>query len=192
MPRPSKKQQRTEEILEAFARCVARYGLDGATLELLAGEVGLQRPLVRHFVGNREALERQLAERVIALSVQGWKEFLAAIDNDQRIEYLLQGLFTEAEMTAELSQLTEALLLASRSRPWLKQMISQWLVEFEQDIQQQLSLAYPQQSAATTQAVSFALFSLYLNLDSIAPLNLTEDYRATAIEAARRLLTTLK
>ena len=33
MPRPSLKAQRSEEILDAYERCVARYGVEGATLE---------------------------------------------------------------------------------------------------------------------------------------------------------------
>ena len=36
MPRPSVKAERTEEILDAFERCVARYGVEGSTLERIA------------------------------------------------------------------------------------------------------------------------------------------------------------
>ena len=39
MGRPSVTEQRRNEILDAFVRCVGRYGLDGATLERLATEL---------------------------------------------------------------------------------------------------------------------------------------------------------
>ena len=64
MPRPSVKDQRREEILTAFARCVALYGVEGATLEKIAAEAGIARPAVRHFVGNRDELVEALTAHV--------------------------------------------------------------------------------------------------------------------------------
>lgn len=195
MPRPSMKQQRTEEILQAFARCVARYGLDGSTLERIAEEAGMLRPLVRHFVGNREELEQQLAQRAIQLSQQSWQEFLQYMegaDGANGVEYLLQGLFAESGDDSEQLQVTEALVLASRSRPWLQQLMGRWLTDFEMDIRRLLSNEYPQQPDSAIKAVSFGLISLYLNLDSIVPLNQAENYRESAMEAATRLLTSLE
>lgn len=195
MPRPSMKQQRTEEILQAFARCVARYGLDGSTLERIAEEAGMLRPLVRHFVGNREELEQQLAQRAIQLSQQSWHEFLQYMegaDGAGGAEYLLQGLFAESGDDSEQLQVTEALVLASRSRPWLQQLMGRWLTDFEMDIRRLLSKEYPQQPDSAIKAVSFGLISLYLNLDSIVPLNQAENYRESAMEAAIRLLTSLE
>ena len=191
MPRPSMKQQRTEEILQAFARCVARYGLDGSTLERISEEAGMLRPLVRHFVGNREELEQQLAQRAIQLSRQSWQEFLQYMEGADGVEYLLQGLFTESGDDSEQLQVTEALVLASRSRPWLQQLMGRWLTDFEMDIRRLLSKEYPQQPDSAIKAVSFGLISLYLNLDSIVPLNQAENYRESAMEAATRLLTSL-
>ena len=72
MGRPSKKAERTEEIFQAFQRCVIRFGLEGSTLERIAEEAGLQRSLVRHYVGNRSELVEQLAERTIEQSNQQW------------------------------------------------------------------------------------------------------------------------
>ena len=68
MPRPSLKLQRSEEILDAFERCVARYGIEGTTLEKTAEEAGLQRSLLRHNVGNRDDLLNSLVNRFISES----------------------------------------------------------------------------------------------------------------------------
>ena len=43
MARPSVKDERTEAILAAFERCVARHGVEGATLQRTADEAGLAR-----------------------------------------------------------------------------------------------------------------------------------------------------
>ena len=54
MARPSVKEERREQILTAYEQCVARYGVEGATLDKVAEEAGLARPLIRHNIGNRE------------------------------------------------------------------------------------------------------------------------------------------
>lgn len=62
--RPSLAEQRIGEILDAYARCVARYGVEGTTLQLVADEAGMARGNVRHYVGNREALRRLFGKRL--------------------------------------------------------------------------------------------------------------------------------
>lgn len=192
MPRPSMKEQRTGEILDAFGRCVVRYGLDGSTLERIAEEAGMQRPLVRHFVGNREALERQLADKVIDLSEQSWRDYRQYLTDERRISWLLDGLFSLQQQNAEFAQLTESLMIASRSRPWLKEKIAAWISDFEQDINRVLREQFPGENERAINSVSFGLLSLYLNLDAMTTLVADVDYGLAAREAAERLIQTLQ
>lgn len=53
---------RRPQILDAFAACVARYGIDGSTLDRVAEEAGVTRALVRHYLGNRDEVVVALAE----------------------------------------------------------------------------------------------------------------------------------
>ena len=74
MPRPSLKDQRSQEILDAYLTCVAHFGLDGATQERIAEEAGVKRPLLRHYLGNKDEMITALADYVVAgfaLSVDG-------------------------------------------------------------------------------------------------------------------------
>ena len=64
MPRPSLKDAKSKEILDAFVRCAARFGLDGSTLERIADEAGIQRPMIRHYLGNRDQMIAKLLEHV--------------------------------------------------------------------------------------------------------------------------------
>ena len=41
MGRPNLTEVRTSEILDAFERCVARFGLEGSSLERVAEEAGI-------------------------------------------------------------------------------------------------------------------------------------------------------
>ena len=65
MPRPTLKDQRSAEILDAYLTCVARFGLEGATQERIAAEAGVKRPLLRHYLGNRDDMTAALADHVI-------------------------------------------------------------------------------------------------------------------------------
>ncbi|MGI9303924.1 MAG: TetR family transcriptional regulator, partial [Gammaproteobacteria bacterium] len=56
MPRPSLKTQRTGEILDAFQRCIVKYGMQGASLERISEEADMGRTILRHYVGNRDDL----------------------------------------------------------------------------------------------------------------------------------------
>ena len=67
MPRPDLRAERSGQILDAFARCVARKGLDATSLADVAREAGLRRPLVRHHIGNRDDLIRAFVDRLDAL-----------------------------------------------------------------------------------------------------------------------------
>ena len=68
MARPSLKKERTDQILDALERCLAGYGLEGATQDRIAEEAGLARPLIRHNVGNRDDMLRLGLDRFIRRS----------------------------------------------------------------------------------------------------------------------------
>ena len=66
MARKSVKIQRSKEILDAFERCISKWGLDGASLERIATESGIKRPALRHFIGNRDELLVALVKSMVA------------------------------------------------------------------------------------------------------------------------------
>lgn len=65
MARPQMGDERREQILEAFEKCVIRKGLAKTTLTDVADESGLPRSLVRYFVGNRADMVDLLIDRMI-------------------------------------------------------------------------------------------------------------------------------
>lgn len=98
------------QILEATGRCVARYGVEGTTLERVASEAGLGRSLVRYFVGNRDdllALYRQrLLDRYAAVPVE-------VVDGASALETLLATLLEEEPDLDDYAAI-DAILAASR------------------------------------------------------------------------------
>lgn len=56
MGRPSLARVRRSQIVSAFIGLIAERGLEGVTLDDVAGAAGVQRAALRHFIGNREDL----------------------------------------------------------------------------------------------------------------------------------------
>lgn len=196
MGRPSKKEQRTEEILDAFYRCVARYGLEGSTLEFIANEAGLKRSLVRHYVGNRDNLVDQLVERVLTHSSLHWEAFLAEVPSveaqDVFIEYILEALFSEQHSDAEYILVIESLIFSANHNPTLRKKMQQWLQRFTDDLGHIMGEVFSDKSEEDLKAVSFGIISIYFNLDSLSPLGMNHLYRKPARHAASLLIHTLK
>ncbi|GGK72403.1 TetR/AcrR family transcriptional regulator [Amphritea balenae] len=199
MGRPSKKEERIEEILNAFYRCVARYGIDGSTLERIADESGLKRSLVRHFAGNREELESMLVDRVLEQSQQQWSGFIESLPTKESkenckkscTELLLEGLFSDQYSDGEYILVIESLIFSAGRDAALRQRMQAWMQGFTDDITFILQGQFPKADNARLEAVSFGLISLYFNLDSLAPLGMNQQYRQPARSAAEYLLNSL-
>jgi AcrR family transcriptional regulator len=94
MARPSKSEERKEQILNAFERCVVRSGIQGVTLEKVAKEAGLPRSLVRHFVGNRDDMAAAVFDRFMRRVEALWSgksQNLPSIDD--MLEFLVKEAF---------------------------------------------------------------------------------------------------
>ncbi|WP_028469027.1 TetR/AcrR family transcriptional regulator [Neptunomonas japonica] len=191
MGRPSKKAERTEQILQALQRCVARYGLEGSTLERISEEAGLQRSLVRHFAGNRTELVTQLADRVIERSDKQWSEFISYLPEQDITSALLNGLFTEDHSDAEFVLVIESLIFAAGQDEPLRKQMQAWMSRFTNDMKFILLRDNPSADDEHLNAIAFGLVSIYFNLDSLAPLNMSAQYRPSARRAAELLVNTL-
>ena len=96
MPRPgrkSKAEQRRREILAAFARCIGRHGLAESSVARVAEEAGLQRTLVFHYFGDRQALIDALIDYEVEFHEQALSESLAGVGPGERLERLLDYFF---------------------------------------------------------------------------------------------------
>lgn len=56
MGRKSLIKERTSQILDAFERCIVKYGLEESSIPRIAEEAGVKHSIIRHYIGNRNAL----------------------------------------------------------------------------------------------------------------------------------------
>ena len=192
MARPSVKDERTEAILAAFERCVARHGVEGATLQRVADEAGLARGLLRHHVGNREEMIAALAERFLRKNDALTAELLAELPAEGRIEALIDLLFAP-EYASEAGDLrvAEALIGAAATRPALRKLLRRWFDDFEATIAGELRGAYPEAAEEDLCAVTTGLVGIYFSVDSLTPLGPLPELFERSRRAALRLVGTL-
>lgn len=192
MARPSVKEERTEAILDAFERCIARFGVEGASLQRIADEAGLARALLRHHVGNREELIAVLARRFAERTAAEMAEFLAELPAEGRLQAMIDVLFDARYATPDSEVIVaEALIAAARTRPGLRRILLRWYEDFEAALAGELRAAYPAAAEEAVGAVATGLTGIYFNVDSLTSLDPPETLRAHARAAALRLIGTL-
>lgn len=192
MPRPSLKAERTEQIFDAFFRCVARYGVDGASLEKVAEEAKLQRSMIRHFVGNRDALINGLAERLAIRFQSETASMVQMLPKQSPAETLVQWLFDPDYATdPDIIFAFEALIAAAPRFPKVKKHLLDWYSDISDHYTHVVQIQYPDADYQDCQDVAFGIIGIYFNTDSMGPIANGTVYRSAGRRAALRLLKTL-
>ena len=192
MARPRVTRERSAQILDAVEVCVARYGLEGASLQRIAEEAGLARGLLRHHVGNRDALIEAMAERFLVKSAADMAALRAALPAKGRIEAMIEMLFDPvyASTTHEV-RVAEALVAAGHDHPGLKDLLQRWLAGTEQAVFEELLRAYPTRSEETLRSVATGLLGMAFSADSMDRLGTKGALFERSRKAALRLTGTL-
>ena len=141
MARPNLSHERREQILDAFARCVARRGLAATTLEEVAQEAGMKRPILRHYIGNRAALVSAVLDRLLARWRQEMEELAVYVAAVPTVERLVDGLYWQEER--DDLPLSEALADAARHDVALAAWLADWVREQEQALAAMLAKIAP-------------------------------------------------
>ena len=189
MGRRSLAEQRKAEILDAFGRCVARFGLEGSSLEKIAEEAGMKRSILRHYIGNRDELVDALAEKVISdyrQQTQYWFDnFRPKKRQQDLIEFLLPAKPTG---TTEELLVIEALIAAADQYPKVRQLVFASIDDFIQLVADQLKQISPKSTRKKCWEVAYGLVCISFNQESLQPLQLPKKYLNSARNVAHALI----
>ncbi len=191
MARPSNKAMRALEILDAFEWCVAKYGVEGSTLEKIAERAKLARALIRHHIGNKEALIQLLVERVIDKSNQAVCEMMAQLPDEDRCQVLISFLFDESNSNQQLILVFSALITAANDRPDMAEKLNAWVQNFIHQIAKQIKQQYPQHPSESIYTVASGIIGIYFNVDSLSTLGDISHIRVQSKAAASLLVESL-
>ena len=192
MPRPSRKTERRAVILEAYGRCVARHGVEGATLEKTAEEAGLARALIRHNVGNKDDLLDAFVEVFLRDATLSADELFDELPAENRVETLIEWLFDPQYSSAQEVSVTNALITAGFERRGLAKRLRNWTADFTARIESELRDAYPHATPDRSDAVATGLAAIYFNVDTFTPLGDVAKLRQSSETAASLLVSTLE
>lgn len=192
MGRPSVKAERTEVILNAFEQCIARYGVEGTSLEMVAEASGLSRSLLRHNVGNRDDMVEALAERFMKRSQLTTKQMLDELPEQKPSAALLEQLFTDHPDSWQSVLVTEALIAAASRYPDVQAQLHDWYEAFLASLAQVLVKEYPAVSQSACWDVMVAVVGIHFNTDSMRSLGLSERHRQAGLRMAQRLVASLE
>ena len=193
MPRPSLKDQRSNEILDAYLTCVARFGLEGATQARIADEASVKRPLLRHYLGNKDEMITALADYVIAGFSESLIGLRQALPDDATPADLVDALFAENSGTDPRLMLAyQALVTAVPDRPELRQGLVDSLTDFLDVVEAILRRSAPAASEANIRAVTQGISAIFVSMDALSALEPPETWRDDLRLSASLLASTLE
>jgi len=191
MARPSIKEKRTQEILQAYEVCIARYGVAGTTLHRVAEEAGLARALIRHNVGNSDELLLAAARNFVLRSKSSIDEWLKDLPSDSsRIEKMFENLFFKKPKSSIDVLVAEALIAAAQTIPELQQLMEEWFANFKASIEKELTVAFPENSQEDIEVVAIGVVGIYYNFASLFSLKITK-LQIHSYQSTIRLIKTL-
>ena len=191
MARPSLKEARTQEILDAFIQCVARYGVDGSTTEKISEVAGVGRPLLRHYLGNRNEMVEKLLAHVVARFTALTDNLADGLPAENRVEALMDRLFEKKSYSSENAAVFQALVAVSDRYEDIGKFLMQFIVRFEKMVLSEVMRANPDVDKAKCKIVASGISAIYFNMDAIMPLGPTRGWRTGQKSAALLLLKSL-
>jgi AcrR family transcriptional regulator len=194
MARPSNKDQRKEEILQAYEVCISLYGVEGATLKKVAEHANIARPLLRHHVGNSEDLLEQALERFLKRNDLVLDEFFSHISEQGSGKVLLETLFFADHSNQQTTDIliAWAFMLGAQTNALLKEKMNSWNNNFRSRMIILMNELYPSADERLVEVVSDGILGLYYNVESTIPIFDIQNFRSNTFNAAKLLLDTLE
>ncbi len=193
MPRTSLKEIRSEEILTAFADCIVRFGLNGATQDRIAEAAGVKRTILRHYLGNRDDMIQALLNHVAQQFMADTNELIASLPNEDRVCALLKLLFDyEYAQQDNYALVIQALTNVSEQYPEINEKLMKIVDYFVEVLTRELQQAYPIAQENDLFEVAIGIMGIYFSIDSLVPLDVPTKWWSASERAAHRLVNSLK
>ena len=192
MPRPSLKSERRKHILDAFERCVAIYGLEGASLERISEEAGLARPLIRHNIGNRDELVSAFIKDFFSRSHKAVEALIESLPSKNKTGTLIDWLFMPGHTDQKTVLVSSALFMAAANDKSLAKSMRDWTRSFIDMVLGVLKQDFPHHDDAELMPVAVGLSAIYFNNESLVPIGGMREVTDASIIAARSLVQSLE
>jgi len=105
MGRPSKSEERREQILDAFERIILKEGFAKASQRKIAQEAKVNQPIIHHYFAGSDELLDAFLNRVIARYSNALDAFISEYDSpslEQIIQFVCSDKFHKISMQNEV------------------------------------------------------------------------------------------
>ena len=178
--------------MKAYVSAVAKYGLDGTTLEIIAKTAGLSRSLIRHHLGNKAEMSEMLTSHVLGEFDEGASQLFTYLPEKGGLETLVEFMTTPNESSdPELILAFAALTMKCGNDPKLAEKIRSSIERFENALCQIIKTEYPENDKASIEAVSNGLVSIYFNVASLESLSFSKNFYQRSRLAMEKLVDSL-
>ncbi len=192
MGRRDLSQERRAAILDAAAECIRRFGLEMTTLERIAAQAGVQRPIIRHYIGNRDDLLAALIEHLTERYRRDYETLAAKLSQRHRVQAMLKFLFA-GDFLAQPDEdaVIDALLAAAAKNRRARNCLRGMYEAFENTCYTEFRSAYPNASPRRVRAIAYAVMCLAEENASLIRLGFPAERSAAARRAAELLIGSL-
>jgi AcrR family transcriptional regulator len=141
--RPSLAATRREQLLDAVQACILHHGLAGTTLARIAAEAGMAPSIIRHYLGNKDAVIAAAVERALRNVRAVVVDAVAELPPRDRLAAQLDVLFDPALAVPEINQLIDELVAASYVDPTTHARMRELYEQFTGLMEEGVDGAYP-------------------------------------------------
>ena len=190
MGRKSLAAERRAQILDAFAVCLRKYGMEGCTLEKVAQEAGVQRSIIRHYIGNRDDLVTAAVTHIADEYVAELAESFDNLPHDDRIPELLDFLF-DPEVNSDLSDfdtLMNALWTSQERHSQTRELLLNLHLLLENLIFEALTQVYPDSDTVQRRETAYGVMCLCDSTWSMLSLGFPQSRATMARSTAEQLI----
>lgn len=194
MARPSNKEQRREEILQAYEHCISLYGVEGATQQKIAEKAGIARPLLRHHIGNNDDLLIEVTRRFVRRcdAEMVYYESYEYASGEEFLQGLFYWPYEQDDHSYNDTMVASALLISAQSNDEVKKMMLWWFSNIRDSFKKTLKKLYPEQKDNLIDKVATGLIGIFFNADALFPLWEGQDIQDQSYAAAKLLLANLE
>lgn len=192
MARPSRKEERREEILDAMLSEIDREGLAGASMTSVAAAVGFDRTTLHHYFSSWDQLLMAGLDHVMDAYGRAFEKVITARDPVERLDQLLEAAFGDALNNQKRSRMLNEFLIVAERDPKILRAIKSVYEEFEDIAVAVIRQAFPKTSRAKCVGVAQAITQLAEGCAVFINLGFDDARRVAAMRAARILLSELE
>jgi len=179
--RRSLAKERTSQILHAYAVCIGRFGLEGATLERVSDESGLSRGHIRHYVGNRADMRRKLVQWVVDGVQEAAAETCADVPVGERARARMRHMLESGLGPAPDNAAIDVLLGATTYDAELRAMMREIYVDLERSIAGFLRDDFPGAAARVYREGAYQLLAVAFGNWSLSELEFPASRQRSAV-----------